>query len=98
MWNPTIGRSGNSAIHFPALNICCLNLSGIRHADAIRALVEKLLNEGDAAMDKRMAEYRLKQVGSALVVLDPRRSAKLILEIMEFPGSHSVIGASTSDA
>ena len=38
--------------------------------------------------DKRMAEYRLKPVGSALAALDARRSAKLILEVMALPGTY----------
>jgi hypothetical protein len=59
-----------------------------RYADAIQMLVESLLKERSAASDKRMAEYRLKQLGSALAALDARRSAKLILEVMGFPGRH----------
>jgi hypothetical protein len=59
-----------------------------RYADAIRALVENLLKERDAATNKQMAEYRLKLIGSALAALDARRSAKLILNVMEFPGRH----------
>ena len=43
-----------------------------RYADAIRALVEKILEERDAATDKRSAEYRLKPIGSALAALDAR--------------------------
>jgi hypothetical protein len=59
-----------------------------RYADAIRAVVENLLTERDAAADKRMAEHRLKPISTALAALDARRSAKLILEVMAFPGRH----------
>jgi hypothetical protein len=59
-----------------------------RYADAIRVLVEKLLKERNAATDKGMTDYRLKQVGSALAALDARRSAKLILDVLEIPGRH----------
>ncbi len=59
-----------------------------RYADAMRTLVEQILKERDAAMDKRSAEYRLKQVSSALAALDAERSAKLIMEVMGFPGRY----------
>jgi hypothetical protein len=59
-----------------------------RYADAIREVIENLLKERDVATDKRLAEYRVKQLGSALAALDAERSAKLILEIMAFPGRH----------
>ncbi len=59
-----------------------------RYADAIRVLVEKLLKERNAATDKGLTDYRLKQVGSALAALDARRSAKLILEVLGVPGRH----------
>lgn len=59
-----------------------------RYADALRALVEKILKERDAATDKRMAEHRLKPGGAALAALDARRSAKLILEVMSLPGNY----------
>jgi hypothetical protein len=59
-----------------------------RYADAIRVLVEKLLEARNAATDKGMPDYRLKQVGSALAALDARRSAKLILEVLGIPGRH----------
>jgi hypothetical protein len=59
-----------------------------RYADAIRALVEKILAERDAATDKRPTEYRLKPVGTALAALDARRSAKLILEGMALPAGY----------
>ncbi len=59
-----------------------------RYADAIRALVERILKERDAATDKRPAEYRLKPVGSALAALDARRSAKLILDVIGLPAAH----------
>ncbi len=56
-----------------------------RYADAIRALIERILVERDDATDKRTVEYRLKQLGSVLAALDARRSATLILHIMEIP-------------
>jgi hypothetical protein len=59
-----------------------------RYSDAIRALAENLLNERSAATDQRMVEYRLKPICSALAALDAQRSAKLILEVMAFPGPH----------
>lgn len=59
-----------------------------RYADAIRALIERILVEREAATDKRPAEYRLKPVGSALAALDARRSAKLILDVMALPAAH----------
>jgi hypothetical protein len=59
-----------------------------RYADALRALVEKILEERAAATDKRPAEYRLKPIGASLAALDARRSAKLILEAMAFPAGY----------
>jgi hypothetical protein len=59
-----------------------------RYADALRALVEKILEERAAATDKRPAEYRLKPIGASLAALDARRSAKLILEVMAFPAGY----------
>ena len=59
-----------------------------RYADALRALVEKILAERAAATDKRPAEYRLKPIGTSLAALDARRSAKLILEVMAFPAGY----------
>jgi len=59
-----------------------------RYAEAFQALVEKLLKERDAATDKRVADYRLKPIAGALAALDARLSAKLILEVMGFPGRH----------
>lgn len=59
-----------------------------RYSDAIRVRVQKLLNERDAAADKRIVEHRLKPVAGALAALDARRSAKLVLEVMAFPGNY----------
>ncbi len=59
-----------------------------RYSDALRALVEKILEERAAATDKRPAEYRLKPIGASLAALDARRSAKLILEVMAFPAGY----------
>ena len=58
------------------------------YAAALRALVEKILEERAAATDKRPAEYRLKPIGASLAALDARRSAKLILEVMAFPAGY----------
>lgn len=59
-----------------------------RYADAIRTLVEKLLNDRNAATEKQMLEYRLKAISSALAALDGRRSVNLVLEVMAFPGRY----------
>lgn len=58
------------------------------YADALRALIEKILAERAAATDKRPSEYRLKPIGASLAALDARRSAKLILEVMAFPAGY----------
>ncbi len=57
-----------------------------RYADAIRDTVEAVQKEREAASDKRPFDYRLKILGGALAALDGRRSAKLVLELMELPG------------
>jgi hypothetical protein len=59
-----------------------------RYADALRALIEKILAERAAATDKRPTEHRLKPIGASLAALDARRSAKLILEVMAFPAGY----------
>jgi hypothetical protein len=59
-----------------------------RYADALRALIEKILAERAAATDKRPSEYRLKPIGASLAALDARRSAKLIPEVMAFPAGY----------
>ncbi len=59
-----------------------------RYADALRALIEKILTEGAAATDTQSSEYRLKPIGASLAALDARRSAKLILEVMAFPAGY----------
>lgn len=59
-----------------------------RYADALQALIEKILAERAAATDKRHAEHRLKPIGASLAALDARRSAKLILEVMAFPAGY----------
>ena len=53
-----------------------------RYANALRTLIEKILDEREASANKRPAEHRLKPIGTALAALDARRSAKLILEVM----------------
>jgi hypothetical protein len=42
--------------------------------------------EREAATDKRPFDHRLKILGGTVAALDARRSAKLILELMELPG------------
>ena len=59
-----------------------------RYADALRALIEKIIAERTAATDKRPAEHRLKPIGTSLAALDARRSARLILEVMAFPAGY----------
>jgi hypothetical protein len=59
-----------------------------RYANALRALIEKIIAERTAATDKRPAEHRLKPIGTSLAALDARRSAKLILEVMAFPAGY----------
>jgi hypothetical protein len=59
-----------------------------RYADAIRALVEKILAESEAAPDKRRVEHRLKPLGTVLAALDARSSAKLILDVMAPPAGY----------
>ena len=41
-----------------------------RYADALRALIEKILAGRAAAPDKRHAEHRLKPLGASLAALD----------------------------
>jgi len=57
-----------------------------RFADAILEQIERLKVEREAATDKRAFDHRLKILGGTLAALDARRSAKLILELMELPG------------
>lgn len=59
-----------------------------RYADALRALIEKILAERAATPDKRRTEHRLKPLGASLAALDARKSAKLILEVMAFPAGY----------
>jgi hypothetical protein len=59
-----------------------------RYADALRALIEKIIAERTDATDKRPAEHRLKPIGTFLAALDARRLAKLILEVMAFPAGY----------
>jgi len=58
----------------------------VRYAEALRMQAERLLEEREAAADKRMIEHRIKYVGSALAALDGACSAKLVLEVMKLPG------------
>jgi hypothetical protein len=57
-----------------------------RFADAILEQIERIKVAREAATDKRVFDYRLKILGGALAALDARRSAKLVLELMELPG------------
>jgi len=56
-----------------------------RFADAILEEIERIKKEREGAADKRGFDHRLKIWGSALAALDGKRSAKLILELMELP-------------
>jgi hypothetical protein len=58
----------------------------IRFADAILEEIERIKKEREEATDKRGFHHRLKIWGGALAALDGKRSAKLILELMELPG------------
>ncbi len=57
-----------------------------RFADAILVEIERIKKEREGAPDKRGFDHRLKIWAGALAALDGKRSAKLILEIMELPG------------
>jgi hypothetical protein len=55
-------------------------------SDAIREQIQRIKTDRDAATDKHGFEYRLKILGGALAALDGKRSADLVLEVMELPG------------
>jgi hypothetical protein len=57
-----------------------------RFADAILEQIELIKAEREAATDKRGFDQRLRLLGGALAALDGKRSAKLVLELMELPG------------
>lgn len=57
-----------------------------RFADAVLEQIERIKAEREAATDKRAFDHRLKILGGTLAALDARRSAKLILDLMELPG------------
>jgi NACHT conflict system protein len=57
-----------------------------RYAVAILGAVERIKKEREGATDKRGFDYRLKILGGALASLDGKRSAKLVLELIELPG------------
>jgi hypothetical protein len=57
-----------------------------RFADALLKQIELIKAEREPASDKRGFDQRLRRLGGALAALDGRRSAKLILELMELPG------------
>ena len=56
-------------------------------ANALLEQIELVKAEREPAADKRGFDQRLRRLGGALAVLDGKRSAKLILELMELPGS-----------
>jgi NACHT conflict system protein len=58
----------------------------VRFADEIREQIDRIKGEAEAATDRRGFDYRLKILGGALAALDGKRSAKLILELMELQG------------
>lgn len=57
-----------------------------RFADAILEQIGRIKVEREAATDKRPFDGRLKILGGTLAALDAKRSAKLVLELMELPG------------
>lgn len=57
-----------------------------RFADAIREQIDRIKHERDAAMGRRGFDFRLIRFGGALAALDGKRSAEIILELMELPG------------
>jgi hypothetical protein len=57
-----------------------------RFADAVLEQIERVKAEREGATDKRGFDHRLKILGGTLAALHARRSAKLILELMELPG------------
>jgi hypothetical protein len=63
-----------------------------RFADAILEQIERIKAEREAATDKRGFDQRLRLLGGALAALDGKRSAKLVLELMELPGRLSRSG------
>ena len=58
-----------------------------RFAEAICEQINQIKTEREPATDKRRFDYRLKILGGALAALDGKRSAKLILDLMELPGN-----------
>jgi len=56
-----------------------------RYADAILGAIERIKKEREGAPDKRGFDHRLKLLAGALAALDGRRSAKLVLELIELP-------------
>lgn len=58
----------------------------VRFADEIRGQIDRIKGEREAATDRSGFDYRQKILGGSLAALDGKRSAKLILELMELPG------------
>jgi len=59
----------------------------IRYADAVLEVIGRLQKERGEAADKRGLDHRLIILGGTLAALDGKRSSKLVLELMEIPGS-----------
>lgn len=57
------------------------------YANALRGTVEKIWSEREQATDKRPFDYRLIILAPALAALDGKRSAQLVLDILQLPGS-----------
>jgi hypothetical protein len=55
-------------------------------SDATRGQIEHIKTDREAAADKAQFDYRLKLLAGPLAVLDGKRSASLVLELMALPG------------
>jgi hypothetical protein len=55
-------------------------------SDAIRGQIDRINTDREAAADKAPFDYRLKILAGPLAVLDGKRSASLVLELMALPG------------
>jgi len=56
-----------------------------RYADAILGAIQGIKEEREGATDKRGFDHRLKILAGALAALDGKRSANLVLELIELP-------------
>jgi hypothetical protein len=52
-----------------------------RYASAIRGRIDSLLKEREGVKEKRPYDYRLRQLGLALAIIDSRRSANFVFEL-----------------